>query len=442
MAAAVVIGPQLAAANDAVQEQLREMQARMGQLEDHLQAAQDELTVAQGNVQDNQRVIERSGLDEERSGLSALSSFLDDTEFGGVAAASYNINFRNPQQNVPPGPYGAPGRNTGTIGAMPFHPLSSNFQVDQLHFSMANAATPDSRGGFGVDMIYGMTADPTGGSDTPAIIQAYASYLAPFAGGIEVKGGRWNTVIGAEVIYVGQNYNITRGLVWGIQPVSHNGLMLSGGLGESLSWSASVASSYSVNVGSTGNLDNNNAKNGIFALGWEGGTLGLNAAYMYATDCNNGGTGATVIVGGTCGDDTSHLVDVVATWNPSDDLGAWVNFDYLKRETAAGAEATTKGLALASRLAVNDTTGVAIRFEVLMTEAMSTVGATTSDTTNYALTWTVDHALTDHLTARVELRWDKCSNDAPSNDNCFTDGDGSINEGSQLVGLGQLVYAF
>ena len=46
VAAALVIGPQIAAANE-VQEQLDQMQARMAQLEDSLQATQDELNTAQ-----------------------------------------------------------------------------------------------------------------------------------------------------------------------------------------------------------------------------------------------------------------------------------------------------------------------------------------------------------------------------------------------------------
>ncbi|MCH2172567.1 porin, partial [Myxococcota bacterium] len=402
VAAALVIGPQIAVADD-VQEQLRQMQARMAQLEDSLQATQDELNTAQDTVQEQQMVIERSGLDEERSGLSALSSFLNETEFGGVAAASYNINFRNPEgTGVGLSPAaGTPGSNT-SLGAWN---QNNNFQVDQLHFSMANAATADSRAGFGVDIIYGQTtganAGTAGGTDNPQIVQAYASYLAPIGGGIEIKGGRWDTIIGAEVVYVGQNYNITRGITWNMQPVSHNGLMLSGDLGSNLSWSAAVANSYSQGAGSNGNLDANGGKNGIFGLAWDGGTMGLNVAYMYSTDPIDGAT-VTPFINNTPTnvDDSSHMVDVIASWNPSDNLGVYVNFDYLKTDQPGAGEISTKGLAAASRLAISDTTGIAARFEYLSQDVAGT------ETTWYTVTGTVDHALTDNLTARAEIRWD------------------------------------
>jgi hypothetical protein len=425
VAAALVIGPQIVVADD-VQEQLSQMQARMAQLEDSLQATQDDLNTAQVTVQEQQMVIQRSGLDEERSGLSALSSFLNETEFGGVVATSYNINFRDPEQAT-----GGPGSNTN-YGAWN---QNNNFQIDQVHFSMANAATADSRGGFGVDMIYGMTADATGG-DTPAIIQAYASYLAPLAGGIEVKGGRWDTVIGAEVVYVGQNYNITRGNLWNTQPVAHDGLQLSGDIGNSLNWSASVSNSYNVGVGSNGNLDSNNAKNGVFALGWDGGTVGLNVAYMYSTDCGDvlripPGANAA------CTDTSNNLIDVIATWNPSDRLGVWVNFDWRQAEgTGAAFDETLYGLAAASRLAVTDSTGVALRFEWLRLETDNPVNVPTNI---YSLTGTVDHSLTDNLTARVELRWDMGGDDAL----LFQNSDAvPAMEDSQVVALAQLVYAF
>ncbi|MCH2169918.1 porin, partial [Myxococcota bacterium] len=132
-------------------------------------------------------------------------------------------------------------------------------------------------------------------------------------------------------------------------------------------------------------------------------------------------------------DDSSHLVDVIASWNPSDNLGVYVNFDYVKTDQPGAGEISTKALAAASRLAISDTTGIAARFEYLSTDLAGT------ETTAYTVTGTVDHALTDNLTARAEIRWDMGGDDAL----LFQNGSAVANqEDSQVVGVAQLVYSF
>jgi len=111
--------------------------AQLEALQDNLKATQDELSSAQTRSDEQARVIERAGLAEERSSVSALSKFLNDTDFGGVVAASYNYNFEDP--------LGA--ANLGTFPIL----THNSFQYDQAHFSMSNEATEKSRAGFGVD---------------------------------------------------------------------------------------------------------------------------------------------------------------------------------------------------------------------------------------------------------------------------------------------------
>ena len=87
VAAGLMLAPQLAAASD-VEEQLRQMQDRMAQLEDKLQAQDDQLNAAELRAADQQRLIQDAGLNDESAG-SALSRFLEQTEFSGVVAASW-----------------------------------------------------------------------------------------------------------------------------------------------------------------------------------------------------------------------------------------------------------------------------------------------------------------------------------------------------------------
>ncbi|NQZ97036.1 MAG: outer membrane beta-barrel protein, partial [Myxococcales bacterium] len=264
VAAILVVVPQLAAA-DEVQDQLNQMQERMAQLEDSLKATQDELVSAQGQVEEQQNVIRRSGLDEERSGLSALSAFLNDTEFGGAVAASYNYNFNDPGDSV--------------NGGITTHGTNNSFQVDQVHFSMSNDSTEKSRAGFGFDAIHGATS---ANGDGPQIMQAYASYLMPVASGLTLTAGRFDSAMGAEVVYVGQNLNITRGLVRALQPVNHNGAKLDLAFNDNLSVSASVSNTGF--AGNTSNADTNDAKTWTVGAGWSSDMAGLSVTYMAFDD--------------------------------------------------------------------------------------------------------------------------------------------------------------
>ena len=79
--ATALVAPQLASADD-VEERLRQMQERMDQLEDQLAATNDQLEASTARVEEQQRVIERAGLDD-RSAASGLSRFLQMTELSG-----------------------------------------------------------------------------------------------------------------------------------------------------------------------------------------------------------------------------------------------------------------------------------------------------------------------------------------------------------------------
>ena len=93
-AACMLLVPSLATATDVdVEAELRQMQARMDEMDERLAATDDQLASANATVRAQQEVIESSGI-EERSALSSLSAFLEKTDFSGWVAVSYNYNFR------------------------------------------------------------------------------------------------------------------------------------------------------------------------------------------------------------------------------------------------------------------------------------------------------------------------------------------------------------
>jgi septal ring factor EnvC (AmiA/AmiB activator) len=92
-AATLWVAPQLAVAGDDVEAQLQQMNERMAQMEEQLQATSEELEASKQRVEQQQSVLQ--DLDQERQASSGLSKFLSETEFSGVAAASYTYNFKN-----------------------------------------------------------------------------------------------------------------------------------------------------------------------------------------------------------------------------------------------------------------------------------------------------------------------------------------------------------
>jgi len=74
-----------------------------------------------------------------------------------------------------------------------------------------------------------------------AIKQAYIALRLPFANGIDLKLGVWDTPIGYESLNAGDNPNYTRS--WGntIEPTEHTGLLASYRFNESISASVGIA---------------------------------------------------------------------------------------------------------------------------------------------------------------------------------------------------------
>ena len=97
-AATLLVAPQFAMADD-IEDQLRQMDERMGQLESQLQATQDELQASTATVAVQQELIEKAGL--ERQAQSGLSAFLSQTQFDGFVAASYTYNFTGTDAQSP-----------------------------------------------------------------------------------------------------------------------------------------------------------------------------------------------------------------------------------------------------------------------------------------------------------------------------------------------------
>ena len=392
--------------------------------------------------------MNRAELDDARARLSAqerraraseasiadvrdgpLARFVREVDLRLSIASSYNFNFNNPNFDPQIGfPNDIGRRNNGPTFPAVQH---NTFQIDQVHLAIGKPATEESRAGVDLGMLYGVTADPEDGTDLPRIQRGYASYLADVGAGIEFRLGRWDTPIGAETIYVGENFNITRGLAWFYQPFNHDGLLISGRPVRGFSWKAGVA-----NNARAFNFDNNNGKSGLFQLGWENDRVLVRASYLVEEGPLVGHFAA---LASDSEQDLSHTLDLVLFWDPDDRFSFWANADWVHTDFDDRGDTETFLLSLAGRRQLTSRLGASLRTE----GALFLSDGNEIDTEGLVwLTGTLDYALTRNLSLRAELLYQRAFAESPSAI-LFINGAGArFTKSTQVVALGQLLYQF
>jgi hypothetical protein len=411
----------VATADDSVEEQLEQLNDRMEQLEGQLEDANQQIA-----AQDE--VIREADLEaEERPGSNALSAYLEATEISAWVAASYNINFRNPAKNTAT----AGTTNTGVFqGYSPynlFYPESNTVQFDQAWIGINKAPTEESRGGYNLDLVAGVVnnAQPTGPYDL-GVYAASASYMFPIMNGFTVEGGLLATWQGAEVLQQNANLNITRGIQWNTQPVTNLGFIGALDMGGGF-------------VAMIGMLNNSTLVDGPQDTNQN---KAITSRLNYSADKFSIGAGVNWTKGDTTFGGTDHiLLNVLASIDPTDNLTAYVDYTMNSLENSGVAPTDTKGqvhaISVATRLAVLDTTGIAVRGEIVKDKEGMIFGA---DDTLWSVTGTIDHALSDNVTVKVEIKYDGADTSVPASG--FINGDGTGFQDVQVLGILQLMYEF
>ncbi len=452
VAAALLVVPSFASADDVGGgDDLQEVISRMSDLEQQLKATNDALAASNAKVDQQQKMISKLGTSNQSGPMLALSNFLTETTFEGWVSTSYFYNTNNPDNGR------GMGANGGTISANPFHPNHNSFQVDRVWFSMSNEATPESRGGFEIDIVYGQTADRLalgieGNSLFDYLYNANVSYLAPITdAGIKITAGRFQTHTGAEVAQDPYNFNITRGLLYTLQPINFTGVKISAKYDMGLDWMVGFSNNSGYATFDTNpyalapnarNYDTDSEKTFLWRLGFEvSDTLSLAMNGLYGGDCATedpvtsapavGGCGITVDATGrsNTGDtDRQLLLDFTVNWDPSDRLSTWVNVDYMKpiNDRRSSGNPSAIGLAVAGRYGITDNTGIALRGEYIYSQdnylgiaspfnlatflvdppagiLTPVPGWYKEDQRLWTLTATLDHALTEHLSVKGEV---------------------------------------
>lgn len=503
VAAALLVAPSFASADDVGGgDDLQEVISRMSDLEQQLNATNDALAASNAKVDQQQKMLSKLGTSNQSGPMLALSNFLTETTFEGWVSTSWFYNTNDPDSGR------GMGANGGTIGANPYHSNSNSFQVDQVWFSMSNEATAESRGGFEIDIVYGEAADRLavgieGNSLFDYLYNANVSYLAPITdAGIKITAGRFETHTGTESAQDPYNFNVTRGLLYTLQPRNFTGVKISSKYDNGLDWMLGLSNNSGYATLDTNpyallpnaqNYDTDEEKAFLFRVGYEvSDKLSVAVNGLYGGNCATqdptldgllgepGGCGITIDSTGrsnTGNNDRQILVDFTMNWDPSDKLSTWVNVDYMApANDRRSGKPYAVGLAAAGRYAVTDATGIALRGEYIRSNDnylglavpinLATIapdfingnlpggltpipGWYQEDQNLWSLTATLDHALTEHLSVKGEVVYQEGStnhtaNGGASNNNFFCNKacDGpSLSRRQVLLGA-QMTYEF
>jgi hypothetical protein len=432
--ASLVLASQMAAA-DQVQEQLRLMEQRMAEMEDRLQATSDELRIAKETVEGQQGLLSDAGLiDESDKGVrSSVGNFLQEVDISGVMATSYNYRFMGSGDN-----------NLENVGLFR-HSNADTFSFDQFWLTLDKSPTEEARGGFHVELIAGESAEAQLGSNSVGVYTAYASYLAPIGSGVQIDAGKLATPLGAEVLQTNKNFNVTQGLVWGLQPVTHTGIQAATQVTDEVGITFGIVN----DVYSDTSIDDSRDKAYYGQVAYSADMFGVSMGAIVGKNSNGG---LVTDGGGACnsGDECSTSVfNVVATANPSDNVSLWADYTWVRNfGSDIDSKGDAHGIAVAGRVAVTDSTGIATRVEYVRSDNNFNRSLGNDPDTGEVVSVTVtgDHTLAEGLVFRLEGRVDTNMSNGlyfANGSNGGGGGNGGLSSRThQLVGLAELFYEF
>jgi hypothetical protein len=424
-------------------------------IEDRVTALEDELRESRALIQEQRAIIqkqqEKQGIDVgEGEAASPLDPFLQSVNIGGHLAASYGYSFNDPDVNA--------GANT----LCSFQCNHNELSIDAAKLEIGRPASEPGKVGFQFDLLFGQNANIQAGLAPPAdmnstpngissdqeifLQQAFASYNA---NGVELKLGKFETLLGYELFDTDANTNITQGVLFTFAiPAFHTGLLTGGAFSEEFTWNAGFVNGFN------NTRESGDAKAFMGRLGWARGpaliALSSFIGTLGETRLNSNGQ----VIGDNSRD--TQIYDLILEYKPTDRFKTWANLDVGRTDAASGTNPKFYGLALGTKMQLSQKLYLALRGEFMRDKESSRfgplgnlIGAIESpvdldDIDVYTGTVTLGYQLGPGLLARLEYRHDDVDCDGTSC-NFFPDGDnapGIDGEDTNDLALFELVYSF
>jgi hypothetical protein len=141
------------------------------------------------------------------------------------------------------------------------------------------------------------------------------------------------------------------------------------------------------------------------------------------------------------------ILDLVASFNPTDALSLWANFDLGEEEFTLTGPAPDDGrwygLALGGKFAFTEATSIAVRGEYMIDKNVTRFPffSGNDELDAYSATVTLAHKLTENLLGRMEYRRDHIDPEGPLAGGGFSEPNGD-NDAVQDVGIVEVSYSF
>ena len=216
----------------------------------------------------------------------------------------------------------------------------------------------DYSAGYNVELLLGDRADVFGGGDDGLHIKnANIGLNLPFGNGVDLTVGLFDTIVGYEVEASGANPNVNRSYGYGLEPLTHTGVLASTSLTDSVNVSFGLANAFD----STGDANASIDGTGNFAY-----LVGLEVTVPESLGFLSG---STVYIGyasgadaGADSDDDNKLLYVGASMpSPIEGVSLGVAYDDLESPDAADQDA----LALYAVWDISDGVSLAGRYDTL-----------------------------------------------------------------------------
>ena len=331
-----------------------------------------------------------------------LPSGLKNVQLSGFVDTSVSYNFGVPH-------------NLKNSALRVFDTESQSFLINNAELNLQKPVSADSPFGFKTSLMFGTDATVVGsvttglgtGTEQVELKDAYAEYLFPIGEGLDVMAGKFATLHGAEVIESMNDWNFSRSYLFGFAiPFTHTGVR------ATYPWTKWLSTTVGVNNGWDVVKDNNLGKTlETEVVLTPNDKMSLTTNYMVGPEQSSTGGGSNSHM--------RHLIDMVASYQPTDALQLKANFDYGHESKGVGIGknaswvgiagyvryALTKWWALASRTEwFNDADGVRTAFR---TTGIN--GATGRDLNLWEQTLTSEFQLNKHLISRLEYRHDQAN---------------------------------
>ncbi len=377
--------------------------------------------------------------------MDAAARWMQDHKLtiGSGLSTSFVWNFNDPADH-----------RTGLRGLNTQH---SRYFVDLWQLTLANTPEPEP-GDFGglVQIDAGriarrIKADWNGSGtvgDTQfeghefELQQAWIAYNIPVGDGLLLRGGKFNTLLGSEVIEPWQNANMTRSYLfsWAV-PFTHTGGTLR------YAFTDMVALEGGAVVGWDNFEDSNDSASALGALSLTpNDRFSLTVSGIVGPEQACEGDGVLFPNGKGCNSNYRGVVDVVAAMNPIENLDVTLEYLYGSEDKASlinpGRHAVWTGFSGILDYQILDCLSAAVRGEWFqdaqgsrLAAALADVGLEPQRLTVWEVSFDLMAKLSDTVYVRTEYRHDEADRDV------FRSGKSILQAGQDAVGV-ELGYFF